>query len=397
MAHVGCRTVARSIPVIRPSHEARAPGEAAAEGREHEQVAAPELRFPLGKAERDRRGGGVAVPLDVDHHLLHRDADALGGGGDDAQVGLVRHEKAEVLARQLVALQDLGAHVGHAHDGLFEDALAVLVQVVHPRVERGVGGGVEAAPPGHAEQVGARAVHVLDAVEQAEAVGVGFEEHRARPVAEEDGRVAVLVVDDARHLVGADDEHAVVLAARDKLRARVEREQKARARRRQVEAPRVRGAEVALNEAGRGGKEHVRRHRRHDDQVHGVRGEAALLQAAPGGFGPHEGGGPGGVIQDAALGDAGARADPLVVRLHEPFEVGVRQTGFRDIMPHGCDGRASCAHQKRRAQPLGSCGVGEPQGTHRPGARSAPGTRPRPRVRAATRPDGRPSPRQSRR
>ena len=48
----------------------------------------------------DGRRGGVAVAVDVDHALLLADAHAARRGVDDAQVGLVRHEEAHVLARR---------------------------------------------------------------------------------------------------------------------------------------------------------------------------------------------------------------------------------------------------------------------------------------------------------
>src|SRR5262244_1403198 len=74
-----------------PAHESRAPGEAATERGDQQEITA------LDAARRDRFlerhvhrcGAGVPVAIHVDEDLLHRQADTLGRGLDDAQVRLV--------------------------------------------------------------------------------------------------------------------------------------------------------------------------------------------------------------------------------------------------------------------------------------------------------------------
>src|SRR5271155_455653 len=46
--------------------------------------------------QRNRAGGGIPVLFDVDDHTLRSQAKAIGGGGDDAQVGLVGNESVNV-------------------------------------------------------------------------------------------------------------------------------------------------------------------------------------------------------------------------------------------------------------------------------------------------------------
>ena len=75
---------------------------------------------------------------------LHGHAEALGGGLDDALVGLVGDEAGEVGAGDAVALEDLLGGLGHLADGELVDGLAVLVDEVLPLVD-GLVRGREAA------------------------------------------------------------------------------------------------------------------------------------------------------------------------------------------------------------------------------------------------------------
>ena len=94
--------------------------------------------------ERDRRGRGVAVPIDVDHHLVHRHAGVLGGGLDDANVGLVRHQQIDLVRRQPARVRAWShASLMRAHGGL-EDLAArhpdELRRAVDHRVADRIGG-----------------------------------------------------------------------------------------------------------------------------------------------------------------------------------------------------------------------------------------------------------------
>jgi len=70
-------------------------GEPGPEGDDADVVAHlhPSLVDRLGEGDRHRRGRGVPVAVQVDEHLLHRQAEALGDRLDDPDVRLVRDEQ----------------------------------------------------------------------------------------------------------------------------------------------------------------------------------------------------------------------------------------------------------------------------------------------------------------
>ncbi len=95
---------------------------------------------------------------------------------------------------------------------------------------------------------------------------------------------------------------------------------------------------MCLHEAGCGGKHAVGRDGRYQDHVDIARGDAALVQRLLRGLRRHVGGRFGGVAQDAALHDARPRADPLVVGVHQLFQVGVGEPVVREVTADRGDG-----------------------------------------------------------
>src|SRR4051794_39432676 len=81
----------RGMDALLVADDAGAPDEARAEGGERDGVAGPQATLALGlvQRERDRRAGGVGDRVHVDEDLLLGDAEAAGGGLDDARVGLM--------------------------------------------------------------------------------------------------------------------------------------------------------------------------------------------------------------------------------------------------------------------------------------------------------------------
>src|SRR5262245_60058897 len=79
------------------------------------------VRARIGERERDRRGRGVAVLVEVDDDLLRIDAEPIGRGFDDAAVRLVRDEEIDV------GVDSDPSAVLMTRSGLHERPLAVTV------------------------------------------------------------------------------------------------------------------------------------------------------------------------------------------------------------------------------------------------------------------------------
>ena len=75
----------RSCPAPKPEHSTRSPSATLA------------VVDRLEQRERDRRRRRVAVAVDVHERAVRRDAEPVGGGVDDADVGLVRDEPVDVV------------------------------------------------------------------------------------------------------------------------------------------------------------------------------------------------------------------------------------------------------------------------------------------------------------
>ena len=88
-----------------PAEEGGACGEAGAYAGEEDEIAFLEVVLFERCVHRngDGAGGGVAEAVDVDDDAIEGEAEALGGGEDDALVRLVGDEAAEVGAGEAVA------------------------------------------------------------------------------------------------------------------------------------------------------------------------------------------------------------------------------------------------------------------------------------------------------
>src|ERR1700676_4350634 len=90
----------------------------------------------------------------------------------------------------------------------------------------------------HVEIFPARAIHVVNKIEDALIITVGgFEQDSACSVAEEHASCPILVIQDRRHDVAADYERLLLRACADELRANSQRVNKAGARRGKIESP----------------------------------------------------------------------------------------------------------------------------------------------------------------
>src|SRR3972149_6065262 len=117
-----------------PAQRRGAPGQAAAEGQQNDQVAGanPPLLIGLVEGHRHRGGGGGGVPVALyfEEELLPRLPQPFCGGVDDADVGLVGNETAHLVEREPRALRRGLDGAGDAAPGELVDLPAVHVNEV---------------------------------------------------------------------------------------------------------------------------------------------------------------------------------------------------------------------------------------------------------------------------
>src|SRR5512133_3959788 len=316
-----------------PAHDARAPHEAGAEGGQGDGVTGLQAALALGllQRERDRRGGRVGHAVDVDDDLLARDAERGRGGLDDADVGLVGDEEVDVLDGAPGALERLAAGGGHPPHGVTVDVRALHAQ--DALVALGV------------EQVGLRAVGAEHEAADAELELAAGDDDGAGAVAEEHGRRAIVVVDDAAEGLGAAHEHDRGAAGLHEGGGLIEAVEEAGAGRVEVDR---RGA------VGREGRD--------DDVVHLGAGAPGVVEGQQAGA-RRQVGERLVALEVAALADAGAAHDPLVVGVQALLEVRVRDDvigqGGPDAEDAGGHAAAALGRQapgdRRRGRVLGGC------------------------------------------
>ena len=105
---------------------------------------------------------------------------------------------------------------------------------------------------------------------------------RARTVAEQHAGVAICPIDDGRKFFRADDQHRFVGARHDELLADFQRVNESRASRFDVECGGALGADLVLNQTGRGRERHVGRDGGHDDQINLLGGDSGLSPSPAG-------------------------------------------------------------------------------------------------------------------
>ena len=164
----------------------------------------------------------------------------------------------------------------------------------------------------------------------------GLQDDRSRGIAEEHAGAAVLVVDDAGHRICAYDHHLAVRTGHDQVGADAEAIEVAAAAGEEVEAPGSLDPEAILHQTRRGGEQHVRRDRSHDDGLDLAGVHASALQGEARRLHRHV---RRGLIRsrDVALRDAGALHDPLVVGVDQLLQVGVGQQPGRGVTADGGD------------------------------------------------------------
>ena len=94
-----------------------------------------------------------------------------------------------------------------------------------------------------------------------------LQQHSPRAIAKDHARSPVRIVDHRAHHVRANHHHLLVRAALHQLRPHLQRIRKPRASRRQVKPPGPLRPQLVLHQARRRRKEHIRRHRSHNDHL----------------------------------------------------------------------------------------------------------------------------------
>src|SRR3954469_11684484 len=115
-----------------PPQQRAAPGEAGAEAGAEDEVARLQTTVVgrLGEDERDRRGAGVPVAVDVHEGALRRDPEPIACGLDDTDVGLVRREPGDVVDAHARAVECVRRRLHDDAHGAAEHLLTVHAQVV---------------------------------------------------------------------------------------------------------------------------------------------------------------------------------------------------------------------------------------------------------------------------
>ena len=90
--------------------------ETGSESSQYQVVTLLQLWFILPKGQRNGCRTGISEMLDIEHHLLHGQLQALGNGLDNTDIGLMGDDITDIVFRQTVMLCYQGtiiAHIGH--------------------------------------------------------------------------------------------------------------------------------------------------------------------------------------------------------------------------------------------------------------------------------------------
>ncbi len=193
---------------------------------------------------------------------------------------------------------------------------------MHTLLDGFLAGGIERPATWHVEERSAGTIHIVLEIDDAFIRTGGLKQDGSCAVAKEHTGGPILIVQNGRHRVAADHQHFLVRARTNELRAHGQRVSKSGARRGQVKTPRFFRADTFLHQAGGGGKKHVRgdagEHNEFD--LRGIR--PGLRQHRLCSFRGHVRGGRA-IFHDVAFADAGARADPFVIRFNDFLQVRV--------------------------------------------------------------------------
>lgn len=315
------KPLARAILIVLPAHDAGGPSESGAEGDEQHVVAGFDDAGAVGFVEGDGAGGGAGVTefVDIGKGAFFWDAEAVSGGIDDADVGLMGDDDVDVRRFQAGEIDGPGAGGGDVGDGGLECLLALHVDGIEMQMSILSGDGKGGAASGNIENVGQCPIgphhgdqhlwFMYSLVGAATAQNGG-----SSSVAKKHTRVAVAPVDDARKFFRSDDQGRFSIAGIDEMPTDLHRIQKPGTGRRDVKSDRIFGSQIALHITRRGGENRIGRDGGDDDQLDLGRCDAGHFHGPAGGHGRHVGrrlAGRG----NPALFDAGPGGDPFIAGL----------------------------------------------------------------------------------
>ena len=273
--------------------------------------------------------------IDGDDDAVHRHVEALRGRGDDAQIGLMRHQPIDRRLFQLVRRQRL-----------FDDGIE--------RLDRDLEHFVAGHHDAHAGVllVELEARRHADRIEQqflVRAVGMQvrgqdarlarrLQHDRAGTVTEQHAGAAVGPVEHARQRFGADHQRTFRGPRTHELVGGRQRENETRTSGIDVECGAAVRADAMLHQAGGARKNDVRRGRADDQQVDVAGLHACGFHRTLGRLHREIAGGlP--FLGDMALADAGALADPFVGSVDDLFQIGVGDDVVRQVTAGAHDAR----------------------------------------------------------
>lgn len=103
-------------------------------GSENKIIALLQTALVVPKGKRNGGGTRVAIMLNVDHHVVHRQVETLCHCLDDAHISLMRNDKSYVVLVEVVALGNECTVVAHARYGIAENRTAFLIEIVQTMV-----------------------------------------------------------------------------------------------------------------------------------------------------------------------------------------------------------------------------------------------------------------------
>ena len=272
--------------------------------------------------------------LDCQDDFFHRHIQPFCHCLDDANIRLVWHQPVEFFLRDASVLKGFRRDFAKRFDGNLEDFVAGHDDLRSIGTRRGQIGGL---PDRIIKQVFMLPVRTQMTGDNALLFG-RFQYDRACAIAEQYASVAITPVDELGDALGTYYQRAFSLAGFDEFVGGGQRIDKTRACRLKTESGACRYAKLVLDNGGYVGKNQVRRCRACDHHINLGDIDARSFDGILRSFDTH--------VRRCLLGSANmptlnpcSCANPLVGRIDDFFEIGVRHDSFGEISPRSNNAR----------------------------------------------------------